>query len=63
MAVSVEEIENLISQLPNNQLKEFRAWYQKFDSEIWDKQIKQDIMSGALDELAEKAIADHKAGR
>jgi hypothetical protein len=63
MSVSVEEIENLVSQLPSKQLKKFRAWYQEFDSNMWDKQIEQDVMSGALDDLAKKAIADHKAGK
>ena len=63
MSASVEEIEKLISQLPSKQLKKFRAWYQEFDSNMWDKQIDQDIMNGALDGLAKKAIADHKAGK
>ena len=63
MSISVEEIQNLVSQLPNKQLKKFRAWYQEFDSNTWEKQIEQDVLSGALDDLAKKAIADHKAGK
>jgi hypothetical protein len=35
----VEEIEKEISQLPPDQLREFREWYEKFDSDAWDEQI------------------------
>ncbi len=59
---TVEELEQAVTQLPSDQLREFRAWYEKFDSEVWDKQIEQDILAGKLDELAGSAIADHKAG-
>ena len=63
MARTVEDIEKAIMQLPQDQLKEFRAWYEKFDSEEWDKQIEKDAVCGRLDGLAEAAIADHKAGK
>ena len=62
MARSVEEIEVEITQLPQAQLKQFREWYEKFDSDAWDKQIEGDISSGMLDALADSAIADHKSG-
>ena len=63
MARSVEDIEQEIKQLPQEQLRKFRAWYEKFDSDTWDEQIENDIASGRLDGLAEAAIADHKAGK
>lgn len=63
MARTVEEIEEAVSVLPPDQLREFRAWYEEFDSEAWDQQIERDANSGRLDALAEAAIADHKAGR
>ena len=63
MSVSVEEIEILVSQLPSKQLEKFRDWYQKFDSDMWDKQIEQDVMNGTFESLAKNAIADHKAGK
>jgi hypothetical protein len=63
MEVTVEEIENIITQLPQEQLKQFRSWYEKFDSDNWDKQIKNDIISGKLNALAVSAIAEHKAGK
>ncbi|MCF6210480.1 MAG: hypothetical protein L3K24_07380 [Gammaproteobacteria bacterium] len=63
MAKSVEDVEKAVAQLPPDQLKKFRAWYEKFDSDTWDEQIEKDISAGKLDALAEVAIADHKAGK
>jgi hypothetical protein len=63
MARTIEDIETEIAQLPQEQLKQFRAWYNKFDSDMWDKQIEKDISSGKLDSIADAALADYKAGR
>lgn len=62
MARSIEEIEKDIAQLPQEQLEQFRAWFEKFDAKEWDEQIEQDVAIGKLDSLAETAVADHKAG-
>ena len=63
MGIAIEEIENEIINLPQDQLRKFRAWYEAFDSNAWDKQIEYDIATSKLDVLADVAIADHKAGR
>ena len=63
MAKTVEEVVNSVAQLPPDQLRKFRAWYEKFDSEVWDEQIEEDIFAGKVVALAEGAIADHKAGK
>ena len=63
MSMTVEDIENAITQLPQNQLRQFRGWYEKFDRDSWDEQIEKDAVAGKLDALAEAAIADHKAGK
>jgi len=63
MARTVEDIENEIIRLPQDQLRKFRAWYEKFDADKWDKQIETDVADGKLDALAEKAIAEHKSGK
>lgn len=62
MGITVEELEKLITQLSEEQLREFRVWYEKFDSDTWDEQIEKDAASGKLDALAESAIAEHRAG-
>ena len=63
MGITVEELEKLIAQLPQDQLRKFRAWYEKFDSDAWDEQIEKDAAGGKLDVLAEAAVAEHQAGR
>ena len=63
MAISVKDLEKSVANLPLDQLKEFRSWYEEFDVDAWDKQIETDAGAGKLDALAAAAIADHKAGR
>ena len=63
MARTVEDIEKEITKLPHDQLRQFRAWYEEFDSDAWDDQIENDAAEGKLDALAEVAIADHVAGK
>lgn len=63
MSMTVEDIENAITQLPQNQLRRFRGWYEKFDRDSWDEQIEKDAVAGKLDAFAEAAIVDHKAGK
>lgn len=60
---TVQEIEKKVSSLPPDELAEFRAWYEKFDANIWDKQFEDDAKSGKLDEVAEQAIEDYKKGK
>lgn len=62
MARTVEDIEKAIAQLPHDQLRQFRAWYERFDSDVWGEQIERDAATGALDAIADAAIAAHKAG-
>lgn len=61
MTRAIEEVVKAVEQLPQDQLRQFRAWFQEFDSEVWDEQIERDIKAGKLDTLAQAAIADHHA--
>ena len=63
MARAIEDIEKDISQLPQDQLRKFRAWYVQFDSDVWDEQIEVDAAGGKLDALADAAIVDHRSGK
>ena len=63
MANTVENIENAITKLPHDKLKQFRIWYEKFDSYTWDERIEKDAKLGKLDALAKMAITDHIAGK
>jgi hypothetical protein len=61
--LTVQELENEVARLPREELSRFRAWFDQFDAQIWDRQIEADANSGKLDELATRAIADFNAGK
>lgn len=63
MVRKIEDLERYIQQLSPEQLQQFRAWYEEFDSDNWDKQIEQDANNGKLDDLAEQALQEHKSGK
>jgi KaiC/GvpD/RAD55 family RecA-like ATPase len=59
----IEELTNEVQQLSREELAAFRDWFRKYDSDEWDKEIEEDVLSGRLENLANEAIADHTAGR
>jgi len=59
----IEKLTNEIQQLSREELTAFRDWFRRYDADEWDKEIEEDIWAGRLEGLANKAIADHKAGR
>ena len=58
----VQIIEKEVKSLNEKELAEFRNWFQEFDSEEWDAQIKQDATSGQFDQLAQEALKAHERG-
>jgi len=61
--MTVKELEKAVAQLSPEELAEFRAWFQDYDMDEWDRQIARDAAAGKLDKFADEAIADYKAGR
>ena len=60
---AILQLEQAVSQLPPKDLARFRKWFEEFDAKIWDKQFEQDAKSEKLDKLANRAIADFRAGK
>jgi len=60
---TVQSLEAAISQLPPNDLAEFRRWFAEFDAAAWDQQIEADAATGKLDALAAEALADYRSGK
>ena len=60
---TIKEIESAVAHLPLQELARFRAWFDEFVAQAWDKQIEEDVQAGKLDELADQALKDHQAGR
>jgi hypothetical protein len=59
----VEQLEQQIAELDQSELKALRAWFERYDAEVWDRQIESDAKSGKLGRLAERALTDHQDGR
>ena len=59
----IQRLESEVKSLSPQELATFRAWYEEFDAENWDKQIEADAAAGKLDKLAAQAIADYNTGK
>ena len=59
----VEKLEQEIAALTPEERSSFREWFAAFDAAEWDSQFERDATSGALDKLADAALAEHRAGR
>lgn len=59
----LEKLEREIEELTPEERIAFREWFSVFDAAEWDAKFERDANSGALDELADEALADHRAGR
>ncbi len=61
--IKIRDLEKAVSNLPPNDLAEFRAWFHKFDAVRWDKQFENDAVTGKLDRVAEKTLNDYRKGK
>ena len=61
--MSVDELENAITQLSPAEMARFARWFDEYRADQWDRQIEQDIQSGRLDAAGKQADADFEAGR
>jgi hypothetical protein len=59
----VEKLEREVEELTAEELASFREWFATFDAAEWDRQFQRDAARGALDKLADAAVAEHRAGR
>jgi hypothetical protein len=60
---NVEKIERDVQALSPEELAQFRAWFLEYDWAAWDRQLEKDVEAGKLDQLADKALRDHAAGK
>lgn len=59
---TINEIESAVSRLSEQELAQFRNWFVDYDAKKWDAQFEQDVESGKLASLAQKALANFRAG-
>ena len=59
----VQLIEREVKRLDRNRLASFRKWFNRFDSDAWDRQIEKDTRTGKLDKFTDEALASHIFGK
>lgn len=60
---TVQEITDAVCRFSSEDLAAFRAWFAEFDASVWDRQLEEDVAAGRLNQLAEEAAQDLRAGR
>ena len=63
MLRTIEEIETDVARLTPSELASFRAWFDEFDAQSWDRQFAADVAAGRLEGLATEALRDLREGR
>ncbi|MBA4029675.1 MAG: hypothetical protein C0478_02000 [Planctomyces sp.] len=59
---TVEEITAAITELPPEQVARIRDWLNERAEAEWDARIERDEQAGRLEALAERALAQYRAG-
>jgi len=60
---NLSDIEQSVSQLPDEEFARFRQWFLEFENKKCDLQIEQDINENKLSIMANEAVADYKKGK
>lgn len=60
---TLSDLEQSVSQLPENEFAKFRLWFWEFENKKWDTQIKEDISENKLANMANEALADYNKGK
>jgi hypothetical protein len=60
---TVDAITTAIAELPPEQVRQIRAWLNERAEAEWDAQIEEDERAVRLNAMAERALAEHAAGR
>jgi hypothetical protein len=60
--MTVEDIEKAVAELQPNELARFRAWFEAFDADRFDRKIERDAKAGRLDRLADAGLAEFRTG-
>lgn len=57
-----ELLEQRITELNAAELKELRQWFDRYEAEVWDREIETDSKSGKLRRLIDQALLDDRVG-
>ena len=60
--MTITELEQAVALLSEPELSRFRAWFDEYYAQMWDKQIEEDAKSGRLDKLIAEVSEEYNAG-
>lgn len=60
--MTVKDIEQAIEKLPREEVVTLSAWFEEFETRIWDGQIAEDSKAGRFDKMIEQAKSEHELG-
>ena len=60
---TLTDIAHAIERLSETDQARLRDWFEEWDADNFDKKIARDAAAGKLDAMAQRALADHAAGR
>lgn len=58
----LKQLEEQITQLDPEELKQFSAWFEEYMSDEWDRQIERDVVAGKFDKIFAEIDEDVKVG-
>ena len=58
----VQEIAEQMRTLSGAELRELRAWLDDYEDRAWNERFGPEVAAGKWDELARKALRDHREG-
>ncbi len=61
--MSLNELENAVTQLPEADLAAFARWFEEYIADAWDRRIEADALAGRLDKAGKQADDDFDAGQ
>ena len=59
--MTITELEKAVTQLSEEELIRFRAWFDEYYAQMWDKQIEADVQAGRLDDLLVEVEDEYNA--
>ncbi len=58
----LKQLEEQITQLDPEELKQFSAWFEEYMSDEWDRQIERDEAAGKFDKIIKQLDANFEGG-
>lgn len=58
----LKQLEEQVTQLSPEELKQFSAWFDEYMSDEWDRQIERDEAAGKFDKIIKQLDANFEGG-